>query len=184
MTELSPQLMRLWARWCAREVVHLWEPPEVVLAWLDTGAEDIRAVAAAEGAEASDAACYAASEAASEPHAAYTAYSAAYGVCDSPVHADSVGVYNAAHATAHAAVNAIYLDAFHVPGILGKAKKEQCEARALIRALSSSLTGLSSLRLDVAHDDPWLTREVWRTLELPDMQFVEDWYIWTQDQWD
>lgn len=33
------RIRRLYARWCARAVLHLWDAPEVVRAWLDTGDE-------------------------------------------------------------------------------------------------------------------------------------------------
>lgn len=31
-----------WARWCALQVIHLWDAPQVVRAWLETGDEGIR----------------------------------------------------------------------------------------------------------------------------------------------
>lgn len=161
MTELSPQLMRLWARWCAREVVHLWDAPEVVCEWLDTGDEDLRthAAAAAHAGHAANASVYAAratiSSAAS--YAANAADVAAYAI----------------DATAISAIGS-WSDLYDIE------RNEQHETKTLIKELSASLTGLSSLRLDIAHNDPWLTREVWRTLELEDMQLVEDWYEWIE----
>ena len=38
-------LLRQWARWCALQVVHLWDPPEVVMDFLKTGDESLRAAA-------------------------------------------------------------------------------------------------------------------------------------------
>ena len=38
-------LLRQWARWCALRVVHLWDPPEVVMDFLKTGDESLRAAA-------------------------------------------------------------------------------------------------------------------------------------------
>ena len=53
----------------------------------------------------------------------------------------------------------------------------QQHARALITTLSVLLPehGLSALRLDEALEDRWLTREVWRALNLPDLAVVCDW---------
>lgn len=53
-----------------------------------------------------------------------------------------------------------------------KAKKH----KHLFETLMSELQDLTSLRLDIAWIDPWLTREMWRALELPDLDIVCDWY--------
>jgi hypothetical protein len=41
----SEALMREFARWCALQVVHLWKAPDVVVQYLKTGDESIRAAA-------------------------------------------------------------------------------------------------------------------------------------------
>src|SRR3972149_3669907 len=56
----TDDLSRGYSRWCARSVLHLWDAPEIVLRYLDTGDESIRAAAGA----AARAAAKAASEAA------------------------------------------------------------------------------------------------------------------------
>ena len=57
--------LRHFARLCALDVIHLWNPPEVVAEYLNTGNEKIRAAArAAAGAAAGDAAWDAAWDAA------------------------------------------------------------------------------------------------------------------------
>jgi len=45
-------LLREFARWCARSVLHLWDAPEVVRRYLETGDESLRAAAWAAGAAA------------------------------------------------------------------------------------------------------------------------------------
>ena len=37
------QALRAFARWCALEVIHLWDAPDVVIEYLTTGREDLRA---------------------------------------------------------------------------------------------------------------------------------------------
>ena len=39
------QVLRAFARWCALQVVHLWDAPDIVGEYLITGREDIRAEA-------------------------------------------------------------------------------------------------------------------------------------------
>ena len=38
-------LIKHFSRWCAFQVIHLWDAPEVVREYLETGREDIRAAA-------------------------------------------------------------------------------------------------------------------------------------------
>ena len=53
----ATDLLREFARWCALQVIHLWECPDVVRRYLETGDESIRAAARdAAGADARDAA--------------------------------------------------------------------------------------------------------------------------------
>jgi hypothetical protein len=40
-------LLREFARWCALQVIHLWDAPPIVREFLETGAENLRAVASA-----------------------------------------------------------------------------------------------------------------------------------------
>jgi hypothetical protein len=56
--ELLPErLLREFARWCALQVIHLWNAPDVVREYLETGNEELRAAArAVAGAAAWDAA--------------------------------------------------------------------------------------------------------------------------------
>lgn len=41
-------VLRVWGRWCALEVAHLWDCPDIVRRYLETGDESIRAEAWAE----------------------------------------------------------------------------------------------------------------------------------------
>lgn len=43
---MDERLERVYARWCARSVLHLWGVPEVVRRWIDTGEEALREEAA------------------------------------------------------------------------------------------------------------------------------------------
>ena len=53
----ATDLLREFARWCALQVIHLWECPDVVRRYLETGDESIRAAARdAAGADAWEAA--------------------------------------------------------------------------------------------------------------------------------
>ena len=53
--EKTNAILREFARWCALSVVHLWDAPDVVRRYLETGDETLR-VDAAEAAEAAEAA--------------------------------------------------------------------------------------------------------------------------------
>jgi hypothetical protein len=58
-------LLREFARWCALQVIHLWDAPQIVREYLETGDESKRdAACAAAWAEARDAACAASWDAA------------------------------------------------------------------------------------------------------------------------
>jgi hypothetical protein len=41
------RVLREFARWCARQVMHLWDAPDVVVRYLETGDESLRAAARA-----------------------------------------------------------------------------------------------------------------------------------------
>lgn len=56
-------LLRVFARKCALDVIHLWEPPDIVVKYLKTGEESIR-VAAWDASDAARTVGYAASDAA------------------------------------------------------------------------------------------------------------------------
>ena len=43
----ATELLRVFARWCAMQVVHLWNAPEVVIEYLHTGNESLRSAASA-----------------------------------------------------------------------------------------------------------------------------------------
>lgn len=69
MKDVSKEV-REWSKWCASEVKHLWDPPEVVLRFLETGEN-------ANGAAPAARAYYDASAASSAYYAASAAYYAA-----------------------------------------------------------------------------------------------------------
>lgn len=183
MIELSPQLMHLWARWCAREVFRLWWPPEVVYEWIDRGSEDLRraAFASASNMSRSEAGGPASPGGDAELLGALR-YHGAAAARVTALALPSARIATAAAASARLAAIAAREDGITIAKARVGEKHRQQFAKTLINDLSDALTDLSSLRLDIAHSDPWLTREVWRALRLPDLQFVEDWYIWTQEQ--
>lgn len=41
----AAEILRAFARWCALQVIHLWDPPGIVRRWLETGDESILAAA-------------------------------------------------------------------------------------------------------------------------------------------
>ncbi|HJS81332.1 MAG TPA: hypothetical protein VJ742_00690 [Nitrososphaera sp.] len=51
----ATETLRAFSRWCALDVIHLWDAPEIVVKYLKTGDESLRAAAwAAAGAAAID----------------------------------------------------------------------------------------------------------------------------------
>lgn len=149
---MDERLERVWARWCARRVLHLWDAPEVVRAWLDTGDEALRETAWV----AAWAAAFALDDAAKE--AAGVAASAA---------AWAKGAAKEAAWVAEKAKEAAW--AAWAAGLERVEVEEQVaqqHARALTETLATLLPehGLSALRLDEAMEDRWLTREVWRVV--------------------
>lgn len=72
--EATEKLLRDFARWCALQVIHLWDAPDVVRQYLETGDESLRAAA---WAAAWDAAWAAARDAARAAEAAARAAEAA-----------------------------------------------------------------------------------------------------------
>lgn len=164
---MDAALERVWARWCARRVMHLWDAPEVVVRWLDEGEEEIREAAhgtammgwrSVSSATPAKALAAIAVERAASPSLALLDLAASY--------------------AAEAAASARYDSADDGWGVARVAEGDaQQHARALISTLSALLPeqGLAALRLDEALEDRWLTREVWRSLGLPDLQVVCDW---------
>lgn len=162
---MDAALERVWARWCASRVLHLWDAPEVVRTWLDTGEDGIEV----------EADLYLRWPApplipASAVHASLAAEDAMSGSDPS---------YRA-RAAAGAAVLGVY------PGPQGRSThghsgqerakraelRAQQHARALIASLSALLPahGLEALRTPEAEEDPWLTREVWRVVMERDVE--------------
>ncbi len=60
----ATETMREFARWCALQVIDLWDAPDVVRNYLETGDEDLRAAAGAAARDAAGAAAWAAARAA------------------------------------------------------------------------------------------------------------------------
>ncbi len=60
----TDRVLREFARWCARQVLHLWDAPDVVVRYLETGDESLRAASWAASGDASRGASRAASWAA------------------------------------------------------------------------------------------------------------------------
>ena len=90
----ATEVLREFVRFCALDVVPYWDPPDVVLAWLQTGDESLCNDAYSAAYAAADAAYYAARAAyrgADAARAAYRAARAAYAAA------------RAAYCTAHAA---------------------------------------------------------------------------------
>lgn len=159
---MDERLERVWARWCARRVLHLWDAPEVVRGWLGTGEEAVRERGRAELAAMVE----------FEEVSAHRSASYAWSAARCAVSGGDPAYY------ARSATGAEALEAY--PGTQGRsthghsdqerAKREelraQQHARALIDTLATLLPehGLSALRLDEALEDRWLTREVWRVV--------------------
>jgi len=100
----ATEVLRLFARQCALDVAHLWEMPDVVRQYLETGDESIRVAAWYNAKDAaSDAARYAAWSAtcdAASDAARYAARYAAWSVtCDAASDAASTAVRDSQNAT-------------------------------------------------------------------------------------
>ena len=70
-------VLRRFARLCALDVVHLWDPPEIVLRYLKTGDESIRVAAENVARASNESAAWAAAESASNSSAESAAWGAA-----------------------------------------------------------------------------------------------------------
>ncbi len=69
LADISP-ILRAFGRWCAASVLHLWDAPEIVRRWIETGDNAIRAAAGA--------AAWAAARAAARDAARAAAWDAAW----------------------------------------------------------------------------------------------------------
>jgi len=77
-TATTERLLREFARWCALRVIHLWDAPEIVRQYLETGDETIRAAAWAAARDAARAAAWDAASAAASAAARDAAWAAAW----------------------------------------------------------------------------------------------------------
>ena len=103
-------VLREHARWCALQVVHLWDAPQVMLEYLNTGDEGLRAAAWA-------AARYAAGDAARYAARAAARYAARYAAGDAARYAARAAAWAAArYAAGDAARNAAGDAAGHAAG--------------------------------------------------------------------
>jgi len=84
----ATEVLREFVRFCALDVVPYWDPPDVVLAWLQTGDESLCNDAYSAAYAAADAAYYAA-------RAAYAAADAAYAAADAAYYAARAAYYAA-----------------------------------------------------------------------------------------
>ncbi len=73
----ASEVLPAFARWCALQVVDLWDAPEIVKTYLHSGDESLQAAAAAAAARAAEAAAWAAARAAEAAEAAAWAAEAA-----------------------------------------------------------------------------------------------------------
>ena len=100
----AAELLRKFARQQAMKVLHIWNAPDIVVRYLQTGDESLRAAVYAAVCTAADAAADAAAEAAAEA-AVYAVY-AAYAAADTAAYAAARAAENAAYAAAEAAAYA------------------------------------------------------------------------------
>lgn len=165
-TDRRTALDDLWARACARRVIHLWpDAPEEVRRWLDTGDPAIQGEAWR---------LHEPLEADVQTRVLLAARAAR--MWSNPAAAAQWAVA-AIEAVAWAAAQATGTDeateeawrASHWEGV------DQQLLRAQIEELAAAFAehGLGGLRVGEAAADPWLAREVWRALGLPDFDVVE-----------
>ena len=93
-SDTTEKLLRDWGRWCALQVVHLWDAPDVVRQYLETGDESLRAAAwaAAWAAAAAGAWAAAAAWAVAAAGAAAVAVAGAAAVAEAAAGAAAVAV--------------------------------------------------------------------------------------------
>ena len=75
--DTTDKLLRDYARWCALQVIHLWDAPDIVRQYLETGDESLRAAAWAAAGDAARAAARDAARAAARAAAGDAAWAAA-----------------------------------------------------------------------------------------------------------
>lgn len=143
-------------RWMARQLLPLWDAPEVVRLWIDKGDASVRHDAKMAAWD------YAAAEILTDKHyAATTAATAAEPVTTNPesvaLTRDTLHRFKAAHGYL---LPLSYTCAVHLLNILPSLLRQH---------------GLAARLLDEVRKDPWLTREVVRALSLPDLAVWEDW---------
>jgi len=130
---VTGRVMGEFARWCARQVLHLWDAPDVVVRYLETGDESLRAAAwDAAGAAAWDAARDAAGAAAGD-----AAWAAAWDAA-----------WDAARDAAGAAARAAAWDAAR--DAAGAAARDAARAAARDAAEDAQNTELTRLVMDAA----------------------------------
>lgn len=143
-------------RWMARQLLPVWEAPEVVRLWVDKGDASFRHEAKM---AAWDFAAVETSE--SARHAATTAATAAGAATTNPesvsLKEDTLHRFKAANG-------------YRLPPSHTRAVHLLNTVPALLRQ-----HGLAARLLDDVREDPWLTREVVRALGLPDLALWEDW---------
>lgn len=161
---MDAHLARVYARWCSRSVLYLWDDaPELLRQWVDTGDEAQREAA----------------------HQLATRRSASRGVMTIMTRDQVVATIISSATTAALSLESVEWSAelAHAWGapvaesdlLKSAAREAHRSARALITHLAELLPrlGLVALRTPEAERDPWLTREVWRALELPELEVVE-----------
>ena len=106
--EKTNAILREFARWCALSVVHLWDAPDVVRQYLETGDETLRVDAAKAARASADAAAWASADA-----AAWAAADAAARDAARSTTMDAAKAAKAAKAAARAAQEAELQRLFH-----------------------------------------------------------------------
>jgi len=167
----NTDINQLWARWCALQVLDLWQPrerypqPTAVRCWLDTADEGVRPFAR------TSCRVYLDNNQGDVTRrwAAFSTYFAL--VINEESQHDPNSAAQSAASSASTALLAAKIKPPSFQTVLSR-----------IHALCDIPPTLADLRSDEAWKDPWLMREVWRMLRLPDFEIVCDWYNKIQQQ--
>jgi len=170
---------QLWARWCAWQVLDLWQPrerypqPTAVRRWLDTKDETVMRRA------------YVSCRIHLQNNVAHDGQSRARRAAALTAQDALVIGWRNKKTSSKQAESA----AFHSALALANTDDETLVFKRAHRAILSHIhvlcdipPTLADLRTDEAWRDPWLMREVWRMLRLPDFEIVCDWYNKIQQQ--
>ena len=152
--EVGERILRNFARWCALDVAHLWDMPEDVRQYLETGDESVRTAAWSAAWSAADAAAKSASRSAAETAAWTASRSAAWTAGEA---AADVASWTAAKSASRSAARAAgEAAAWSAADAASRAAADAAaEAAAMSAAKSAAWTASDAASWIAAWTDAW-----------------------------